>query len=623
MTMSVVEIRSMLSATGHAAKIKSAEAAMAMIKSGDRVYVGSACATPRALVQALEASKKNLEDVLLFHFITNGALPQIDQKSVTRFQHRCFFIGSDEREAVKQNQADYIPISIAQVPSLIKSKRLIADLALIQVSLPDKHGFVSLGVSVDITRAVALTAGKVIAEVNPNMPRTLGESFLHLDQIHALVPVDQPIIEYRHPPADAVAEQIARYIARIIDNNSTLQIGLGRIPNEMLKYLSDRQNLGIHSDVITDPVVDLIEKGVVTGNSKTLHQGQVVASYCLGTRRLYDLIDQNPQFAFYPIDYVCNPAVLASQHQLVSVSQAFAVDLTGQVCADQFQGEFYSGVSTQPDFLRGAANCPGGKPIICLASTTDDGQESRIRPLLKMGEGVTIARSDIHYVITEYGCAYLFGKSIRERALALIEIAHPNFRNGLLEEARQLGYVRRDQKLQSRSAYPVQEEREITLKNGVAIRLRPSKASDIRGLQDLFYQLSTNDIYTRFFQDLRFLPISAAEHLCNVDYESEMAFLAMAGERENETVVGSACYFLNPTTNLAEAAYMIHPQWQGLGLGRILQQRMIEYAQPRGLRGFTLEILTTNDKMINLAKSGSDKVSIERSGGTYEVVMLF
>jgi acyl-CoA hydrolase/RimJ/RimL family protein N-acetyltransferase len=629
----------------YAGKIKTAEQAIATIKSGDRVYVGSACATPRTLVHALEMTKARLEDVVLFHFITNGALPGGEQKAATRFQHQCFFVGSDEREAVKKKQADYIPISIAQVPSLIKSGRLTASVALIQVCPPDRHGFVSLGVSVDITRTVALAAGRIIAEINPNMPRTLGESFLHVDQIDALVSVDQPVIEYTHPPVDAVAEQIARYVARIIDNNSTLQIGLGRVPNEMLKYLSDRQNLGIHSDVITDPIVDLIEKGVVTGRAKGIHQGQVVASYCLGTRRLYDLIHQNPQFAFYPIEYVCNPAMLASNRQLVSVSQAFAVDLTGQVCADQFQGEFYSGVSTQPDFLRGAAQSPGGKPIICLASTTDDGQESRIRPLLKMGEGVTIARSDVHYVITEYGCAYLFGKSIRERALALIEIAHPNFRSALLEEAKRLGYVRPDQKLQSRSAYPVQEEREIVLendvklsirssnstqeereillKNGVKLLIRPSKASDVRGLQDLFYQLSAEDIYTRFFQDLRFLPVPAAEHLCNVDYESEMAFLAVVGERENETVVASACYFLNPTTNLAEAAYMIHPQWQGMGLGRILQQRMIDYAKPRGLRGFTLEILTTNEKMIRLAKSGSDKVSVERSGGTYEVVMLF
>lgn len=604
-------------------KLKTPAEAVAMVKSGDQIYLGTGCATPRVLARALELHKGDLANITLFHFLTDGALPHDQESARTRFQHRCFFVGMDVRAAVKQRQADYIPISIAQVPKLIGSGRLAADVAFIQVSPPDKHGYVSLGVSVDITRAVALAAKTIIAEINPHMPRTLGDSFLHLDQIHGLVPVDDPIIEYTHPPADAVAQQIARYAARIIDNNSTLQIGLGRIPNEMIKHLTDRQNLGVHSDVITDPIVDLIEKGVITGKAKGLHPGQIVTSYCLGTRRLYDLIDQNPLFAFHPIDYVCNPAVLAGNNQLVSVTQAFAVDLTGQVCADQFQGEFYSGVSTQPDFLRGAANSPGGKPIICLASTTDDGQESRIRPLLRMGEGVTVARSDVHYVITEYGCAYLFGKSIRERALALIEIAHPEFRPWLLEEAKRLGYVRPDQTLRSRVAYPVREERETQLKNGVNILIRPSKASDINGLQDFFYRLSTEDIYTRFFQDLKFLPTSVAEHLCNVDYETEMACVAVTGQRENEMIIGSACYFVNPTSNLAEAAYMIHPGWQGLGLGGILQQWLIEYARVRGLRGFTLEILTTNSKMIRLAKSAATKVSIERSGDTYEVVMIF
>lgn len=604
-------------------KLKTPAEAVAMVKSGDQIYLGTGCATPRVLARALELHKGDLANITLFHFLTDGALPHDRETVRTRFQHRCFFVGMDVRAAVKQRQADYIPISIAQVPKLIDSGRLATDVAFVQVSPPDKHGYVSLGVSVDITRAVALAAKTIIAEINPHMPRTLGNSFLHLDQIHVLVPVDEPIIEYTHPPADAVAQQIARYAARIIDNNSTLQIGLGRIPNEMIKHLTDRQNLGIHSDVITDPIVDLIEKGVITGKAKGLHPGQIVTSYCLGTRRLYDLIDRNPLFAFHPIDYVCNPTVLAGNNQLVSVTQAFAVDLTGQVCADQFQGEFYSGVSTQPDFLRGAANSPGGKPIICLASTTDDGQESRIRPLLRMGEGVTVARSDVHYVITEYGCAYLFGKSIRERALALIEIAHPEFRPWLLEEAKRLGYVRPDQTLRSRVAYPVREERETQLKNGVNILIRPSKASDINGLQDFFHRLSTEDIYTRFFQDLKFLPTSVAEHLCNVDYETEMACVAVTGQRENEMIIGSACYFVNPTSNLAEAAYMIHPGWQGLGLGGILQQWLIEYARVRGLRGFTLEILTTNSKMIRLAKSAATKVSIERSGDTYEVVMIF
>ena len=422
---------------------------------------GTACATPRALVKALEESRRNLSDIRLYHFLTNGAIPVKDGVPATKFQHYSFFAGTDVRDAIKEGKADYVPISIAQVPRLFENGRISIDTALIQVSVPDEHGFVSLGVSVDIIPAVLAKARTVIAEVNPNMPQTLGETYVSVDDIDYFVPVETPVIEFVHQPVDAVAEQIARYIASLIEDGSTLQIGLGRVPNEMLKYLTGRKNLGIHSDLITDSLIPLLEKGVVTGKAKPIHRGQVVASYCLGTRKLYDLIDKNPLFSFQPIDYVCDFARIAAHKRFVSVTQAFAVDLTGQVCADQFEGEFYSGVSTQHEFLRGAAASEGGKPIICLTSMTDDGERSRIRPLLLEGEGVTIARSDVHYVVTEYGSAYLFGKSIRERALALIEIAHPSFRPWLLEQAKKLGYVRNDQSLKSKVCYPVEEEREV------------------------------------------------------------------------------------------------------------------------------------------------------------------
>lgn len=495
-------------------------------------------------------------------------------------------MGSDDRDILKEGLADYVPISIAQVPSLIENGRIPVDVAFIQVSQSDEHGYVSLGVSVDITRSVLSKAKRVIAEVNPNMPFTLGDTFVHVNDIAAFVPVDTPVIEFTHPPVDAVAEQIARYVARIIEEGSTLQVGLGRIANEMLKYLSDRRDLGIHSDVITDPIVNLIQRGVVTGKAKKAHRGQVVASYCIGTRRLYDMIDRNPLFSFHPMEYVCNPSAIAANPRFVSVTQAFALDLTGQVCADQFAGEFYSGVSTQADFLRGAATSPGGKPIICLPSTTDDGTTSRIRPLLLEGEGVMIARSDVHYVVTEYGVAYLFGKSIRERALALIEIAHPSFRPWLLDEAQRLGYVRSDQSLKSIGAYPIEEEKETTLRDGTNVMIRPARASDVGALQELFYSLSSQDRYTRFFQRMDSLAVSRADHLCNVDYHNEVAFLAITGERENEYIVGSSCYYLNPSTNLAKVAYMIRPGWQGKGVGSVLQLRIVEYARARGLRGF-------------------------------------
>ncbi len=605
-----------------AARTVSAEKALSHIQSGNRVFVGSACGTPHLLVQTLEQLAKPLDDVKLLHFLANGAIPVVEGKPKTRFQHKIFFVGSDDREAVKQGKAHYIPVSVAHLPSLMEQGKIPVDVALIQVSMPDVHGNVSLGVSVDVTLSAALNARLVIAELNPNMPFTHGASAIPLEKIDFLVPVQTPVTEYVHEPADRIAEQIARYVARIITDDSTLHIGLGKIPNEMLKYLSNRKNLGIHSDVITEPIVDLIRKGVITGEKKSNHQGQVVTSFCMGTRRLYDLVNNNASFSFQPIDYICRPDVLAANHKLVSITQAFAVDLMGQVCADQFGGEFYSGVSSQPDFLRGAARSPGGKPIICLAATTDDGKESRIRPLLREGEGVTIARSDVHYVITEYGIAYLFCKTIQERALSLIEISHPDFRPYLLEEAIRLGYLRSTQSLKSRVAYPEAEEREVLLKNGEKILIRPSRASDVQGLQDIFYNLRPEDVYTRFFTHLKSFTESQAQHLCNVNYENEMAFIAVTGDRENEKVIGSSCYFVDQTDNLGEVAYMIRPEWQTRGVGSALHQRMMEYARSKKIRGFKADILSTNEKMHRLIYQ-SGKPSTVRHGESNEVVVLF
>jgi acyl-CoA hydrolase/RimJ/RimL family protein N-acetyltransferase len=604
-------------------KLMTPEQAVAGIKPGEQVFVGTACATPRSLVAALENRRPPPPDVTFYHFLTNGAIPTEGGKVSTNYHHRSFFVGTDNRLAVAQGKADYIPISIAQVTALLENRRIALDTALIQVSRPDQYGYVSLGVSVDIVHAAVGNARTVVAEINPNMPRTMGETFLHVDSIDRFVWADVPVIEYGHEPADEVGRQIARYIAGIIGDGATLQVGLGRIPNEAMRHLENRRDLGIHSDLITDAIVPLVEQGVITGKRKSIHQGQIVASFCIGSKRLYQLIDGNPLFSFHPIEYVCDPVIMAKNRHLVSITQAFAVDLTGQVCADQFEGEFYSGVAAQPDFLRAAALSEGGKPIICLPSTTGDDSQSRIRPQLHEGEGVCIARSDVHYVITEYGIAYLFGRSIRERALALIEIAHPMFRSWLLDEAKRLGYVRPEQSLESSVSYPIEEERRVVLKNGRSVLLRPARASDARSLQALFYDLPPDDVYTRFFQRLKSMTLQEAERYCNVNYDTEVAFLAAVGEREEEEVVGSACYFVNPSTNMAEVAYMILPQWQGSGLGSALQQRLIEHARARGLLGFTAEILASNSKMLWLAKRACDHVSIERDGETLEVTLRF
>lgn len=606
-------------------KVTTAGEAVLQVRSGDHVFVGTACATPRTLVGALEALEYPPRDIELLHFLTDHAVPHdAAGEATTQYRHRTFFVGADIRAAVRQGLAEYVPMSIARVPDLMAIGRIAVDVALIQVSLPDEFGYVSLGVSVDVVAAAVAKARVVIAEVNPAMPRTMGDSMLHLNTVHHLVPVDVPVIEYRHPPVrEAAMEQIARYIGGIIEDGSTLQIGLGRVTNEALKYLTDRRDLGIHSDVITDALIPLLEQGILTGRMKTHQPHKIVTSFAMGSRRLYDLLDRNPLFSFQPIEAVCDPATLAAQHKLVSVTQAFAIDLTGQVCTDQLDGDFYSGLAAQGEFLRGAARSAGGKAIICLASTEDDGARSRIRPQLLQGEGASVARSDVHYVITEYGIAYLFGKSIRERAVALIEIAHPDFRADLFAQAQALGYLPAGQTLKNLRAYPVEEEVSVALKNQHTVLLRPATASDGEAIRQLFHQLSDRDVYTRFFRKVRGLSNQDVQRLCNLNFENEVAFVAVTGTRENPQVVAQACYFIDPATNLAETAFMVHPQWQGRGLGSVLQQRMIAHAMGRGVRGFVAEILPRNDAMIRLARAGASNVTVEDLGGSVRVTTLF
>ena len=609
----------------HAAKITSAEEAVARVKAGEHVFVGTACATPRALVGALEALAQPPADVELVHFLTDHALPHdAAGRATTKYRHRVFFVGSDVRSAVRQGLADYVPISIARVPHLVEIGRIRVDVALIQVSLPDEFGYVSLGVSVDLAPAAVAKARLVIAEVNPAMPRSMGDSMLHVDQIDWLVPVATPVIEYRHRVAEEqVVEQIARYIGGVIEDGSTLQIGLGRFTNEALKYLLDRRDIGIHSDVITDAIVPLLEKGILTGRRKTHEPRKIVTSFAMGSRRLYDLIDGNPLFSFQSIDAVCDPQVIAAQHRMVSVTQAFAVDLSGQVCADQFDGEFYGGLAAQAEFLQGASRSAGGKAIICLASTDDSGKASRIRASLPAGEGVAIARSDVHYVITEYGIAYLFGKSIRERALALIEVAHPDFRAELLAQAQALGHLPAGQTLKNLHAYPVEAEQRVTLADGSTLLLRPATSSDGDAIRELFHGLTERDIYTRFFRKVRGLSDQDVQRLCNLNFENEVAFVAVTGAREDPRVVAHACYFIDPSTNLAETAFMVLPGWQGKGVGSALQKCLATDARARGVRGFVADIMASNEQMIRLARATPGVVHVESQGSSVRVTQLF
>jgi RimJ/RimL family protein N-acetyltransferase len=513
---------------------------------------------------------------------------------------------------------EYLPLSLADVPRLFENGQLPLDVAMVQVAPPDPDGTCSLGISVDVTKAAALAARTVIAEVNPAMPRTAGDSRIPVDRIASFVPVETPVVEYLHEPAgevaERIAEQIAAYVARLIEDRSTLQIGLGRVPNQMLAHLTNRRDLAIHSDVICEPIVDLVAAGVVTG--------RVAASWAMGTRRLYDLVDDDPRFTFHPIDYICDPVVIRSRERMVSVTQAFTIDLTGQVSTEGLDGVLYGGVSTGPAFHRGALASPGGVAIVCLASRTPAGH-SAIAPALAPDQAIAIPRADVHWVITEYGTAYLFGRSLAERAVALIDVAHPDFRQELLDGAKASGLVGRNQKLRSRTAYPVGAVREVRLRDGRDVLIRPTRTSDTGAMQELFYRLSGEDVRTRFFQQLSSLNETAAQHLCSVDYNEEMAFAAVVGPSEHERIVGASTYYLSPASGLAEVAYMVDPEWQGVGLGKILHAGLVEYAREHGARGLKADVLPGNSRMMRVFKRGDHSLSVTVEAGVAELRMLF
>ena len=594
----------------------SAAEAVSVVRPGDKVFVGSACATPRALLEALEQLTR--PGVVLVHFLTDrvgtGDPPH------TNYRHRVFYIGRDVRalhdvRALREaGQVEYVPLSLGDIPRLFQHGQIPLDVAMVQVAPPDPDGTCSLGISVDVTKAAALAARTVIAEVNPAMPRTTGDSRIPVDRITSFVEVETPVVEYLHDPAGEAAEQIARYVARLIDDRSTLQVGLGRVPNEMLARLTNRRELAIHSDVITEPIVDLVAAGVVTG--------PVYTSWAMGSRRLYDLVDDDPRFAFHPIEYICDPAVIGSRERMVSVTQAFTIDLTGQVCTESLDGALYGGVSTGPAFHRGALASPDGMAIVCLASQTPAGR-SAISLDLGPNEAVAIPRADVHWVITEYGSAYLFGRSLAERAVALIEIAHPDFRKELLDAASERGLVGPKQQLRSRTAYPVAEVRDVRLRDGREVRLRPTRTSDTRAMQDLFYRLSEEDRETRFLRKLSSLTDTAAQYLCSVSYEEEMAFATVVGPSTHERIVAASCYYLNPASGLAEVAYMVDPEWQGLGLGGMLHAGLVEYGREHGARGLTADVLLGNTRMMRVFERGDHSLSVKTHGGVEELTMLF
>jgi acetyl-CoA hydrolase len=415
----------------------SADEAVAHIRNDQTVYIHPGCAEPEQLVRAMVRQGPQLRDVKVIHLLTAGNADYVNPEMAGHFRHVAFFAGANVRRALNEGRADFIPIFLGEIETLFANDSVPVDVALIHVSPPDEHGFCSYGVGVDTTKTAAEHAGLVIAQVNPKMPRSLGDSFIHLNKIDYLVEVEDDILEHPQGQISDVAKKIGSNIADLIEDGATLQLGIGEIPDAVLYYLESKKDLGIHTEMVSDGVVNLIEKGVINNEKKTLHPGKVIVGFVLGTRKLYDFIDNNPIFEFHPSSYTNDPFIISRNDKQVAINSALEVDLTGQVCADSIGYNFYSGIGGQVDFIRGAARSKGGKPIIALPAAAKNDSLSRIVPHLKEGAGVVTSRGDVHYVVTEYGVAYLHGKTIQERCRALIKIAHPKFRDELVKFARE------------------------------------------------------------------------------------------------------------------------------------------------------------------------------------------
>jgi 4-hydroxybutyrate CoA-transferase len=419
-------------------RVTSAEEAVKTIRSGHYVWVHAGCNNPEELLLAMVGRADELEGVEVSHLLTFGRADYVEPRYAKSFRHRALFTGGNVREAVNDGRADYVPIFLSEVPELIRTGGLPIDVALVQLSPPDEHGFCSYGVGVECTKAAAERASVVLALVNRQMPRALGDAFIHVSKLTHVVEVDRPLRELPEAgQVGPVARAIGAHIAELIENGSTLQMGIGEIPDAVLLFLKERRDIGIHTEMFSDGLVDLFESGVINGEAKTLHRGKIIASFVLGSRKCFDFLDNNPFVEFHPSDYVNDPFVISQNDKMVAINSALSVDLTGQVCADSIGRRVYSGFGGQVDFIRGAARSKGGKPIIALPSTAKGGKLSRIVDALEEGAGVVTSRADVHYVVTEHGIARLYGKSLRERAAALIEVADPAFRDELRAAARQ------------------------------------------------------------------------------------------------------------------------------------------------------------------------------------------
>ena len=577
------------------------------------------------LAEYVESHPKAFFDAEILHVWTLGVAPYNDEKLKNNFRQNSFFISHLTRKAVNEGAADYTPIFLSEVPDLFRRRQIHVDVALVQVSPPDEHGFCSLGVSVDITRAAVENADLVIAQVNKNTPRVHGDTFIHVSKIDYLVPYDEPTLEYIQPQLERdIIERIGHYTARIIEDGDTIQVGYGSVPNGVLEFLADKRHLGVHTEMLGDGLIELMEKGVIDNSMKNRNRGKLVASFCMGTQKTYEYIDDNPAILFKEIDYTNSPLVIAGHNRMTAINSALEIDLSGQASAESLGSVFYSGIGGQANFMRGAVLAPEGKNILAMQSTTRDDEASRIVPALKEGAGVTLTRGDLHYVVTEYGIAYLHGKNIRERAMSLIAIAHPKFRPWLIEEAKKRALIYPDQAFLpgEKGEYPEHLESFRTTKQGVQILLRPVKISDEPLIKDFHYSLSDKSIYRRFLSIRRHLPHTELQkHFVIIDYTREMAILAISSSHGQDLVAGLAQYCIGENSLSAELSIVVRDDFQSKGIGFELLSYLVSVAKSQGLHTFTADVLPDNLHVFRLIDKLGLKYDRKWNSGLIHIVI--
>jgi acyl-CoA hydrolase/RimJ/RimL family protein N-acetyltransferase len=614
-------------------KILTASKAIKKIRRGSRIFLGTGCGVPYHLVQELAAHADQMADNEIVHLLTLGDTPSADPKFQTQFRHNTFFVSANIREAVSEGRADYTPIMLSDIPELFRQKRMPLDVAMIQISPPDRYGYSSLGISVDITKAASESADIVIAQINEKMPITHGDSFIDIREIDYLVPFNEPLREFQGDEITETVEQIGSFVARLVENESTLELGIGALPQAVCNNLLDSgvQDLGIHTEMFSDSLLPLIDAGIVTNKKKSINNGKVVASFAMGSSKLYEYIDDNPLFQFHDTSYVNDPYVIGQNRKMVAINSALEVDLTGQVCADSLGYRFYSGIGGQVDFIRGAKRSQGGKAIICIPSTALDGTISRVVPQLSEGAGVVTTRGDVDVIITEYGLANMHGKTIRERVLSLIAIANPKFRNDLLDAAKRMHYVFEDQVPFLVQGTYFASEYEITERfkgpeGPVDVHFRLIRPDDTDRIKELFYGLSEESIYFRFLTPLRSLRRQTLQDFYNVDQARDISVVAVIKsdkKGESEKIIGAGRYVLNRSTNEAEFALLVNDDYQNKGIGTFLLNHLMRIAKSKGVEAFIAYVHPQNQPMIRfIHKTGKvveSKISMQDEEYTFRL----